>query len=72
MTLSLKDTQHKRCVIMLSVVLRSAIRLNVVILNVVAPCQPSPMFVGKARSLPKSGTLERYFTWVGSDPTCKH
>jgi hypothetical protein len=28
--------------------------------------QPSLMFAGKARSLPKSRAPERYFTWVGS------
>ncbi len=30
------------------------------------PFQPSLMFHGKARSLPKRGAPERCFTWVGS------
>jgi hypothetical protein len=34
--------------------------------------QDSLMFVGKARSLPFSGALERFFTWVGSSLTHKH
>jgi hypothetical protein len=29
--------------------------------------QPGLMFEGKPRSLPKVGTLERIFTWVGSN-----
>ncbi len=33
--------------------------------------QPNLMFVGKARSLPKSGALERNFNWVGSGLTTK-
>ncbi len=35
------------------------------------PFQPSLVFVGKARSLPKSGALERSFTRVGSGLTHK-
>jgi hypothetical protein len=33
------------------------------------PLQPILMLGGKARSLPKSGVPERYFTQVGSDLT---
>jgi hypothetical protein len=36
------------------------------------PFQPSLMFVGKARSQPKSGAPERYFTRAGSSLACKH
>ncbi len=31
--------------------------------------QPSLMIVGKARSLPKSGAPESYFTWIDSSLT---
>jgi hypothetical protein len=30
------------------------------------------MFVGKAKSMPQSGTPERWFTWVSSSLTGKH
>jgi hypothetical protein len=33
--------------------------------------EPSPMFASKARSLPKSGSYERFSTRVGSGLTCK-
>jgi hypothetical protein len=36
------------------------------------PFHPSLMFVGEARSLPKSGAPERFFTRVGSSLTRKH
>ncbi len=36
------------------------------------PFQPSLMFVGKARSLPKSDAFERCFTLVGSGLNRKH
>ncbi len=36
------------------------------------PFQPSLMFVGKARGLPKSGVPKRCFTFLGSILTHKH
>ncbi len=36
------------------------------------PFQPSPMCVGKARSLSLSGAPEWYFTGIGSGLTHKH
>ncbi len=36
------------------------------------PFQPSPMYVGKTRSLPQSGAPEWYFTGADSGLTQKH
>jgi hypothetical protein len=36
------------------------------------PFQPSPLFVGKATSVPLSGAPGSCLTWIGSCLTCKH
>ncbi len=36
------------------------------------PLQPSLLFAGKAKSLPKMGTSFRCSSWVGSSPSHKH
>ncbi len=51
---------------------RHKLQLSSSVLPLASIFQIILMFVGKARSLPQSGALERCFTQVGSGFTCKH